>query len=190
MRDAHRLAIHEERDVHLQAKQHQDELAAADGIPSDLPLSAFVVDGVRNLLGSLAAPSGYSRETQSNYTESRPLLPPAPLLDWGLSENTELDPSPEARAVAHIAEQLSHYFDMDPDSDNEVDERSDDDSDNDETQEPTVTGMLTACGFSLTAHLIIKWTTAMRMSPTVRSGHAPEIKPSIHASGTHGQTGL
>ncbi|KAF7346896.1 hypothetical protein MVEN_01441800 [Mycena venus] len=142
-REAHRLADHERRSIHLTALQHREQSTPSVNPAniSNLPLSAFVVDGTRALLASLAAPAGSFGETSmADYPEPlTPQLPPPRLLDWGLSENTELDSSPEARAVAQIAEQLSQYFDMDPTSDDEPEERSDEEGDEDELPEPTVT---------------------------------------------------
>ncbi|KAF7333089.1 hypothetical protein MVEN_02374000 [Mycena venus] len=142
-REAHRLADHERRSIHLTALQHREQSTPSVNPAniSNLPLSAFVADGTRALLASLAAPAGSFGETSmADYPEPLPpQLPPPRLLDWGLSENTELDSSPEARAVAQIAEQLSQYFDMDPTSDDEPEERSDEEGDEDELPEPTVT---------------------------------------------------
>ncbi|KAJ7710741.1 hypothetical protein B0H17DRAFT_914765 [Mycena rosella] len=62
------------------------------------------------------------------------------LIDWGLSENTELEPSAEARAVAQIAQTLVEYFNADPNSEDEEEERSDNENELEEPEEPTVTG--------------------------------------------------
>ncbi|KAJ7885666.1 hypothetical protein B0H14DRAFT_3431620 [Mycena olivaceomarginata] len=65
---------------------------------------------------------------------------PAPrIIDWGLSDNTELDPSPQARAAGQIAQQLLQFQRMDAGSDDEMQERSDEEDDIDDLQEPTVT---------------------------------------------------
>jgi hypothetical protein len=127
----------------LRALQHCEQNASSINLTTnsdEIPLAAFAADGTRALLASLlAAPAGsFSNAPAADYPE--PLSPPRPspaLLDWSLSENTELDTSPEARAVAQIAEQLSQYFNMDPASDDELEEHSDNETD----REPTVTGM-------------------------------------------------
>ncbi|KAJ7728363.1 hypothetical protein B0H16DRAFT_1331027 [Mycena metata] len=72
-----------------------------------------------------------------NYTPSPQSQRPPPIIDWGLSDNTELEVSPESRAVAQIAQQLSQYLSKDPDSDEKLEERSDDGGDQD-VEEPTV----------------------------------------------------
>jgi hypothetical protein len=133
---------HEKTDVHQAALQHHNGMAAAPGEhplenPDNLPLSAFVADGVRSLLDSLAAPVGHFNEDPSDYT--RPPSPQQPtLIDWGLSTSTELESSLEAQGIAQIAQQLSKYLDTDPVSDDEADERSDDEEE--DLQEPTVAG--------------------------------------------------
>ncbi|KAJ7443599.1 hypothetical protein B0H11DRAFT_1747920 [Mycena galericulata] len=100
-------------------------------------MSAFVTDGLRSLLDSLAAPAGYDDSTPNDYTA--PESPPMPrLIDWGLSENTELESSAETQAVAQIAQKLSSYLNAE-DSDDENEKRSDDEDEKEEIQEPTVT---------------------------------------------------
>ncbi|KAJ7436385.1 hypothetical protein B0H11DRAFT_2164125 [Mycena galericulata] len=97
-------------------------------------MSAFVTDGLRSLLDSLAAPAG---STPTDYTA--PESPPMPrLIDWGLSENTELEASAEAQALAQIAQKPSSYLNAE-NSDDENEERSDDEDEREEIQEPTVT---------------------------------------------------
>ncbi|KAJ7917829.1 hypothetical protein B0H13DRAFT_1869998 [Mycena leptocephala] len=143
VREARRTAAHENTEVHKQALKHHDTIASA---PSDtlqntneLPLSAFVQDGVRSLLDALAAlVTQYSGNTPSSDDLQPQPRRPSPLIDWGLSENTELEPSPEARAAAQIAEHLLQYLDMEPASDEEVEERSEDEGEKDELEEPTV----------------------------------------------------
>lgn len=143
MREARRIAAHEETDIHKRALEYNKQREAAANPTEnseELPLSAFVADGARVLLNSLAAPIGYSSETPSDYTEPHSSQAPA-LIDRGLSDNTELEPSLEAQGVAHIARQLSRYLDKDPSSDDEAEERSEDEADKDDIQEPIVTGV-------------------------------------------------
>ncbi|KAJ7328003.1 hypothetical protein DFH08DRAFT_967771 [Mycena albidolilacea] len=108
---------------------------------NQLPFRAFVADGAHALLASLATPAGYQEGTPAaDWPEpSSTRQPPDRILDWGLSDHTELEPSPEARAVGQIAQQLLQFQDMDAASDDEMQERSDEEDDNDNLQEPTVT---------------------------------------------------
>jgi hypothetical protein len=102
---------------------------------------AFLADGVRSLLVSLAAPAGYGdTAAPSDYTEPSPPPSPRRLVNWGLSENTQLEPSAEKLAVAQIAQTLAEYFDADPPLEDEMEERSEGENDAEEVNEPTVTG--------------------------------------------------
>ncbi|KAJ7732316.1 hypothetical protein B0H16DRAFT_1468664 [Mycena metata] len=147
-REQRRIAAHEQTDGHKEAlQQHQDTHTASTDppeTPAQLPLAAFVADGLHSLLDSLAAPARYSESQQTssmNYIPSPQSQCPPPIIDWGLSDNTELEVSPESRAVAQIAQQLSQYLSKDPDSDEELEERSDDGGDQD-VEEPTVAAEL------------------------------------------------
>lgn len=143
LRELRRTVAHERSNDHQDTLNYHTQTARFDSPepPSELPLAAFMLDGVQTLLDSLAAPAGYPSggPQLSDYTE--PISPPRNrLIDWGLSENSELEPSLEAQAVAQIARQLSEYFNTDPASEDEQEERSEDDNDGDDDQEPTVTG--------------------------------------------------
>ncbi|KAJ6562524.1 hypothetical protein B0H19DRAFT_1375582 [Mycena capillaripes] len=140
-RERHRLPEHEGREVHLNALKRREQSPTPINPANELPLSAFVADGARALLASLSAPAGSFEEMPAgDWPEpSSAPSPPPTLLDWGLSENTELDPSMEARGVAQITQQLLQYYDKDPVSEDEMEERSDDEGDQEDLQEPTVT---------------------------------------------------
>ncbi|KAK6984177.1 hypothetical protein R3P38DRAFT_3333013 [Favolaschia claudopus] len=98
------------------------------------PLQAFVADGTRSLLESLAAPAGFT--TTNTYQESSPPPSPPRLVDWGLSENTELETSLDSQAIAEMAHKLLEYLDAEPVSDDEQDERSDIEDELNQVQEP------------------------------------------------------
>ncbi|KAJ7821505.1 hypothetical protein B0H13DRAFT_2241737 [Mycena leptocephala] len=148
VREIRRLAGHESTEDHHSSLEYYNQAGPSASTEQhssaeseQLPLGAFVADGLQSLLESLAAPAGYDHDA-GDYTE--PSLPASPpkLVDWGLSENTELDSSPEAQAVAQIAQRLSEYLfadpssDVDEASDEEGEERSEDGHDADELQEP------------------------------------------------------
>ncbi|KAJ7857099.1 hypothetical protein B0H14DRAFT_2578514 [Mycena olivaceomarginata] len=143
-RERHRLSEHEGRGVHLDAlKRHKSSPPPTSSATqtNELPLSAFVTDGIQALLTLLSAPAGPFDETPAaDWPEPPSPTRPAPrIIDWGLSDNTELDPSPQARAAGQIAQQLLQFQRMDAGSDDEMQERSDEEDDIDDLQEPTVT---------------------------------------------------
>lgn len=164
VRELRRIPPHEDSNSHKDAlKYYLENLPPSESSqPSDLSMSAFVSDGLLGLLDSLAAPAGYHAHTSTEYRE--PHLPPHPrLLDWGLSENTELESSPEAQAVAQIAQKLSDYL-TGENSDEETEERSDDEDDKEEVEEPTVTGMLRLQSIASLSLTRLQLTMAMRRS--------------------------
>ncbi|KAJ7634017.1 hypothetical protein B0H17DRAFT_1164135 [Mycena rosella] len=132
-----RLKVHETSEDH---KISLENMVPDVSQPvQQLQLPDFVSDGIQSLLASLAAPAGSTNQAiPSDYTEPE-LPPPTMLIDWGLSENTELEPSAEARAVAQIAQTLVEYFNADPNSEDEEEERSDNENELEEPEEPTVT---------------------------------------------------
>ncbi|KAJ7160225.1 hypothetical protein C8R46DRAFT_1285735 [Mycena filopes] len=91
-------------------------------------------------MASPAAPDPTSAPASPEHTELPPPSPPRRLVDWGLSENTNLESSAESLAVAQIAQTLAAYFDADPPSDDEMEERSEGENDGEEINEPTITG--------------------------------------------------
>ncbi|KAJ7175680.1 hypothetical protein C8R46DRAFT_1249207 [Mycena filopes] len=145
LRELRRTAAHETTQDHRSALEYYRHSSPAIGSPppNELPMAAFVADGVRSLLDSLAAPAGYGEtDAPLDYGEPSPALPQPRLVNWGLSENTQLEPSMEKLAVAQIAQTLADYFDADPPSDDEIEERSEGENDAEEVTEPTVTGKL------------------------------------------------
>ncbi|KAJ7603920.1 hypothetical protein FB45DRAFT_1085359 [Roridomyces roridus] len=144
-RDAHRLARHEESATHQEALQRRArspsppaDLPPTSHSPNELPFGAFTEDATRALLESLAAPAAYEEIPAADWPEpSNAHTPPRQLLDWGLGEPTELQPSLEARAAGEIAKQLLEFQQMDAPSDDELQERSDEEDE--EAQDPTVT---------------------------------------------------
>ncbi|KAK6991453.1 hypothetical protein R3P38DRAFT_3425765 [Favolaschia claudopus] len=136
--------------------------------PSEVPLLPdFVADGTRSLLESLSAPAGYS--TTNAYQDPSPRSPSPRLIDWGLSENTELESSLDSQAVAILAHKLLEYLDADPVSDDDQEERSDGEDDRDKIQEPI-------------------WMMGMKMR-TGESALGPKTQWNIHVNGIHGRTG-
>ncbi|KAK7007194.1 hypothetical protein R3P38DRAFT_3325581 [Favolaschia claudopus] len=74
----------------------------------------------------------------NTYQESSPPSSPPRLVDWGLSENTELETSLDSQAIAEMAHKLLEYLDAEPVSDDEQDERSDIEDELNQVQEPIV----------------------------------------------------
>lgn len=204
VREIRRLAGHESTEDHRSSLEYYNQAGPSASTEQhssaeseQLLLGAFVADGLQSLLESLAAPAGYGHDAE-DYTE--PSLPASPpkLVDWGLSENTELDSSPEAQAVAQIAQRLSEYLfadpssDVDEASDEEGEERSEDGHDADELQEPIVTGERGV--FLRYITLLTHFTTQLIMVTKGKtlnkpaSVPAPMILPSIRANGSLGPT--
>ncbi|KAK6969309.1 hypothetical protein R3P38DRAFT_2588312, partial [Favolaschia claudopus] len=143
IRDIRRLLAHERTQDHINALKYRQETQMDTPPnsfnPSGVPLLPdFVADGTRSLLESLSAPAGYS--TTNAYQDPSPRSPSPRLIDWGLSESTELESSLDSQAVAMLAHKLLEYLDADPVSDDDQEERSDGEDDRDKIQEPIVAG--------------------------------------------------
>ncbi|KAJ7830920.1 hypothetical protein B0H14DRAFT_3464470 [Mycena olivaceomarginata] len=125
-REHHRLSEHEGRGVHLDAlKRHKS---------SPPPTSSVTQTNELPLTGP------FDETPAADWPEPPSPTRPAPrIIDWGLSDNTELDPSLQARAAGQIAQQLLQFQRMDAGSDDKMQERSDEEDDINNLQEPTVT---------------------------------------------------